>query len=171
MGRPGARAANEDLVGCARPYFPRGGPCPPAPPPGLERRADAWGAVETGADLLYAAQCVDGVVHRLGGAALRAECARAAPAARGGRRCAPGRAVKTEAPGLAFDVVVHAVAPYWDESAVDASRDALAAAYAAAFRAAGAPGGFDAAACLLGSGADPSKGGWRPETSGWASSG
>ena len=64
-------SANEALDGARLPYFPRGGPCPPPPPAGLEGSANSWGALEVGPGFVFPEQSVDGVVSRLGGAALR----------------------------------------------------------------------------------------------------
>lgn len=42
-------AANESLVGTQRSYFPRGGPCPSPPPPGV---SNSWGGMEAGPNML-----------------------------------------------------------------------------------------------------------------------
>jgi hypothetical protein len=71
-------AANEALAGAQLPYFPRGGPCPPPLPQGIDN-ANSWGALETGPGFVFREQAVDGVVTSLGGKALRDLCARARP--------------------------------------------------------------------------------------------
>ena len=120
-------AANESLVGAQLPYFPRGGPCPPPLPEGLGNNANSWGALETGPGFVFREHAVDGVVSSLGGKALRDLCARARPDG-----FAAGDAVATAAPGLPFETLVHAVAPFW-ESVIDAAtRRACAAAFALA---------------------------------------
>ena len=71
-------AANESLAGAQLPYFPRGGPCPPPLPKGIDN-ANSWGALETGPGFVFREQAVDGVVTSLGGPALRDLCARVRP--------------------------------------------------------------------------------------------
>ena len=71
-------AANESLAGAQLPYFPRGGPCPPPLPQGIDN-ANSWGALEMGPGFVFREQAVDGVVTNLGGPALRDLCARARP--------------------------------------------------------------------------------------------
>merc|ERR1719319_1527741 len=61
--------ANRSLAGAALPYFPRGGPVPRPPPPGVQ--SSQWGGMEAGPGMLYPAQVCDGVVHSLGGRHLR----------------------------------------------------------------------------------------------------
>ena len=134
-------AANESLAGAQLPYFPKGGPCPPPPPEGLNN-ANSWGALETGPGFVFREQAVDGIVTSLGGPALRGLCARALPA-----NFAAGSAVATAAPGLPFETLVHAVAPFWDSPAWRAD---VRRAYAAAFALAA---GRDVATPLLGAGA------------------
>jgi O-acetyl-ADP-ribose deacetylase (regulator of RNase III) len=135
-------AANESLAGAQLPYFPRGGPCPPPLPEGLGNNANSWGALETGPGFVFREQAVDGVVTSLGGPALRDLCARARPDGFGA-----GDAVATAAPGLPFETVVHAVAPFWESASWRAD---LLRAYAAAFELAA---GRDVATPLLGAGA------------------
>ena len=118
-------AANESLAGAQLPYFPRGGPCPPPLPEGLGNNANSWGALETGPGFVFREQAVDGVVTSLGGKALRDLCARARPDDFGA-----GSAVATAAPGLPFETLVHAVAPFWESQSWRAD---LLRAYAAAF--------------------------------------
>ena len=89
-------AANEALAGAQLPYFPRGGPCPPPLPKGIDN-ANSWGALETGPGFVFREHAVDGVVSSLGGKALRDLCARARPDDFGA-----GSAVATAAPGLPF---------------------------------------------------------------------
>ena len=104
-------AANEKLVGAELSYFPRGGPCPEPPPPGV---SNAWGGMEAGSGMLYPTQCVDGRVHQEGGPGLRAACA-AVPEQAAGVRCPVGTAVLTQATGRLASVyrfVLHAVAPF-----------------------------------------------------------
>ena len=134
-------AANESLAGAQLPYFPRGGPCPPPLPEGLDN-ANSWGALETGPGFVFREQAVDGVVTSLGGPALRDLCARARPDGFGA-----GSAVATAAPGLPFETVVHAVAPFWESASWRAD---LLRAYAAAFA---LTAGRDVATPLLGAGA------------------
>ena len=62
---------NEHLVGTRLSYFPRGGPCPAEPPPGVQ---SSWGGMEAGGNMLYPIQTVDGLVTAAGGARLRALC-------------------------------------------------------------------------------------------------
>ena len=135
-------AANEPLAGAQLPYFPRGGPCPPPLPEGLGNNANSWGALETGPGFVFREQAVDGVVTSLGGKALRDLCARARPDGFGA-----GDAVATAAPGLPFETLVHAVAPFWESPSWRAD---LLRAYAAAFALAA---GRDVATPLLGAGA------------------
>ena len=59
--------ANRSLSGTALPYFPRGGPVPRPPPPGLSNSLQGWGGMEAGPNMLYPSQVCDGVVHSLGG--------------------------------------------------------------------------------------------------------
>merc|ERR1719319_1749262 len=61
--------ANRSLAGAALPYFPRGGPVPRPPPPGVQ--SSQWGGMEAGPGMLYPSQVCDGVVHSLGGRHLR----------------------------------------------------------------------------------------------------
>jgi len=70
--------------------------------------------MEAGSGMLYPTQVVDGVVHRLGGKALRDALARARPAA-GTSRCAVGDAVVTAAAGALaeFDLIAHTPTPFW----------------------------------------------------------
>ena len=90
--------------------------------------------------MLYPAQAVDGVVHLLGGKELRAQL-EAVPANGEGDvgqplRCAVGEAVVTRGCGeLNFDLVAHAVPPFWADPSWErllrrcysSSLDALAA--------------------------------------------
>jgi hypothetical protein len=106
-------AANEKLIGTALSYFPRGGPCPEPPPPGV---SNSWGGMEAGSGMLYPTQSVDGRVHQEGGAELRAACA-ALPEQppSSGVRCPPGSAALTPAFGNllpSYRFVLHAVAPF-----------------------------------------------------------
>ena len=104
-------AANEKLIGAELSYFPRGGPCPVPPPPGV---SNAWGGMEAGSGMLYPTQCVDGRVHQEGGPALRAACA-VVPEQAAGVRCPVGTAVLTQATGRLASVyrfVLHTVAPF-----------------------------------------------------------
>ena len=71
-------AANESLAGAQLPYLPRGGPCPPPLPKGIDN-ANSWRALETGPGFVFREQAVDSVVTSLGGKALRDLCARARP--------------------------------------------------------------------------------------------
>ena len=59
--------ANRSLCGTSLPYFPRGGPVPRPPPPGLSNSLQGWGGMEAGPNMLYPSQVCDGVVHSLGG--------------------------------------------------------------------------------------------------------
>lgn len=110
--------------------------------------------------MLYPTQVVDGVVHRLGGAALRQALAAAAPES-GGVRCDVGAAVVTPAVGALteFDLIAHTPPPFWPDRAWQQAEWALQlggcyVASAAALRrviATGAP--LRIAAPLLGAGA------------------
>ena len=61
--------ANRSLSGTALPYFPRGGPVPRPPPPGLSNSLQGWGGMEAGPNMLYPSQVCDGVVcHNVNGA-------------------------------------------------------------------------------------------------------
>ena len=59
--------ANRSLCGTSLPYFPRGGPVPRQPPPGLSNSLQGWGGMEAGPNMLYPSQVCDGLVHSLGG--------------------------------------------------------------------------------------------------------
>ena len=48
--------ANTTLVGTALPYFPRGGPVRPPPPPGLGTSSMGWGGFDAGEKMLYPTQ-------------------------------------------------------------------------------------------------------------------
>ena len=128
--------ANESLSGPQRASFPRGGPLPPPP------SAFSWfrdESAETGWDLLYPQQSVDGVVHLQGGEELKAALIAAAPSI-GVRpndllRCRIGDAVLTvHADGrtqradsaMPFDAIVHTVAPFYPKCAERNDPDALA---------------------------------------------
>ena len=129
--------ANESLSGPQRASFPRGGPLPPPP------SAFSWfrdESAETGWDLLYPQQSVDGVVHLQGGEELKAALIAAAPSI-GVRtngdllRCQIGDAVLTaHADGrtqradsaMPFDAIVHTVAPFYPKGAERNDPDALA---------------------------------------------
>ena len=124
--------ANEALIGTARPYFPRGGPVPPRPPPGLEATSRGWGGLDAGPNMLYPAQAVDGLVHQYGGRALKDALA-AFPVLEERRdaepvRCRTGSAVLTPSPpSLPFDVLAHTPPPFWPPSAAAATGDDLPA--------------------------------------------
>ena len=62
--------ANRSLCGTSLPYFPRGGPVPRPPPPGLSNSLQGWGGMEAGPNMLYPSQVCDGLIHSLGGAKL-----------------------------------------------------------------------------------------------------
>ena len=70
-GRALLNPANSQLVGTARAYFPRGGPVPPAPPPGVQASSTGWGGLDAGEQMLYPAQVVDGLTHMHAGRGLR----------------------------------------------------------------------------------------------------
>ena len=144
--------ANEALVGTARPYFPRGGPLPPRPPPALSASSFGWGGMDAGSNMLYPAQAVDGLVHRYGGRQLR-ESLRRLPvleARPNGEhvRCRVGDVVATAAPEpLPFDTILHAPPPFWPQAApadgrcggrAEAWRTELSSLYTAAVRVAAA---------------------------------
>ena len=117
--------ANEALIGTSRPYFPRGGPVPAAPPSSLSRSSIGWGGMEAGEGMVYPAQAVDGLVHQYGGHALRAALGRAPviEARPNGEhvRCAVGEAVLTPSPpSLPFDVIAHTPPPFWPSTPDDA---------------------------------------------------
>ena len=59
--------ANRSLCGTSLPYFPRGGPVPRPPPPGLSNSLQGWGGLEAGPNMLYPSQVCDGLVHSLAG--------------------------------------------------------------------------------------------------------
>lgn len=135
--------ANEALIGPARPYFPRGGPVPPKPPPSLSASSVGWGGMDAGPDMLYPTQTVDGLVHQYGGRALQAELA-AHPVieerADGDHvRCRVGDARPSSSPSsLPFDVIAHTPTPFWpassaaDHGDVRAHRMALACCFSSA---------------------------------------
>ena len=106
----------------------------------LQGRGDRIAFVLT--SFVFREQAVDGVVTSLGGKALRELCARARPDGFGA-----GDAVATAAPGLPFETVVHAVAPFWESPAWRAD---LLRVYQSAFALAAAR---DVATPLLGAGA------------------
>ena len=62
--------ANRSLCGTSLPYFPRGGPVPRPPPPGLSNSMQGWGGLEAGPNMLYPSQVCDGLVHSLAGPSL-----------------------------------------------------------------------------------------------------
>jgi O-acetyl-ADP-ribose deacetylase (regulator of RNase III) len=74
--------------------------------------------MEAGSGMLYPLQAVDGLVHRLGGAALRQALAAAAPQS-GGVRCDVGAAVITAAVAALteFDLIAHTPTPFWPDTA------------------------------------------------------
>ena len=114
--------ANNSLMGPQRGSFPRGGPVPPPHPTRLSARLRAYWSrsredESLDADLLYAAQCCDGLVHLQGAAELRAALA-LAPILEHREcgehvRCRVGEAVLTAGDfnGLPFDAIVHTVPP------------------------------------------------------------
>ena len=59
--------ANRSLCGTSLPYFPRGGPVPRPPPPGLSNSVRGWGGLEAGPNMLYPSQVCDGLVHSMAG--------------------------------------------------------------------------------------------------------
>jgi O-acetyl-ADP-ribose deacetylase (regulator of RNase III) len=160
--------ANEHLVGTALNYFPRGGPCPPQPPTGLDRTVRGWCGMEAGAHMLYPAQTVDGIVQRVGGAALKAACQAlpnyATDKEGSSVKCPVGKAVSTPACGGLGDYyrwqVVHTVAPYrtdattWREQLLATYTSALELSFSKQFVALAAVGGtWSVAMPLIGSGA------------------
>lgn len=134
--------ANDALIGPRRPAFPRGGPVPPQPPPGVDTSFRGWGGMDAGADMLYPAMTVDGLVHLQGGAELRAVLAATAPVLEERTnveplRCRVGQAVITSGAagaasrgpsGLPFDAIVHTVPPFWPRRGDEAEREEWAAA-------------------------------------------
>ena len=116
--------ANEALIGTSRPYFPRGGPVPPRPPPGLMASSAGWGGMDAGTAMLYPAQTVDGLVHMHGGVELRAELQSKPVLERRGDgdhvRCRVGDSILTHAPhSLPFDLIAHTPPPFWSMHATD----------------------------------------------------
>lgn len=109
--------ANRQLVGTSLSYFPRGGPLPLPPPPGLQA-SSRWGGMEAGSTMLYPAQAVDGLTHLHAGPTLRIALA-ATQFNSLGQRCAIGCAVVSPAFGLKqFDIISHTATPFW-RSATD----------------------------------------------------
>lgn len=107
--------ANVQLVGTALPYFPRGGPLPAPPPPGV-RTSSAWGGMEAGANMLYPSQVVDGLTHLHAGPALRAALSLTKVDAHG-HRCPTGCALLSSSFELRhFDLIAHTPTPYWPPS-------------------------------------------------------
>jgi O-acetyl-ADP-ribose deacetylase (regulator of RNase III) len=107
--------ANTLLAGTALPYFPRGGPLPPAPPPGLAV-SSGWGGMDAGHNMLYPTQVVDGVTHLLAGHELRTALKTVGIDALG-QRCGIGRAVVTPSFELKhFDAISHTPTPFWPSS-------------------------------------------------------
>jgi O-acetyl-ADP-ribose deacetylase (regulator of RNase III) len=107
--------ANRLLVGTALPYFPRGGPLPQAPPPGLTV-SSGWGGMDAGSSMLYPAQVVDGLTHLHAGPQLRAALKTLSIDALG-QRCGIGRAVVTSSFALKhFDLISHTPTPFWPSS-------------------------------------------------------
>ena len=138
--------ANEGLSGVDNfPYFPRGGQVflpGNTPPRGAElsqtmASSMSWRGMDAGADMLYPAQVVDGVVRALGGKALAIAC-RNVPQISPGVRVATGSAVCTP-PGserLAelYQTIVHTVPPFYKQYANSQEADGLLlASYLSAF--------------------------------------
>ena len=114
--------ANRLLVGTALPYFPRGGPLPASPPPGLAV-SSGWGGMDAGWSMLYPAQAVDGVTHLHAGTKLRAALTALKINARG-ERCAIGCAVLSPSFQLKhFDAIAHTPTPFWPSSSNSSSAD------------------------------------------------
>ncbi|KAK3239501.1 hypothetical protein CYMTET_50575 [Cymbomonas tetramitiformis] len=108
--------ANATLFGTRLPYFPRGGPVPKPPPPGV---ASQWGGMEAGEHMLYPQQVVDGRVTLLGGSGLRQHLTQL-PVGEDNARCAEGDAVFTPAFGdlvPRFKYLVHTVPPFYSNPA------------------------------------------------------
>jgi O-acetyl-ADP-ribose deacetylase (regulator of RNase III) len=104
--------ANPQLAGTHLSYFPRGGPLPESPPPGV-RGSSGWGGMDAGGNMLYPMQVVDGLTHMHAGAALRTALL-ATKSNRLGQRCSVGRAVLTQSFELKhFDVIAHTPTPFW----------------------------------------------------------
>ena len=143
---------NPSLAGTALAYFPRGGPLPKAAPPNLSH-ANSWGGMDTGPDLLYPAETVDGRVSLEGGKALRAELAAIVKATRG--EVAVGNAVETPATErlgsvYGYHFIVHTPPPFANHPNGHAL---LTKCYVSAIRlAADTMGATDIATPLLGSG-------------------
>ena len=114
--------ANRLLVGTALPYFPRGGPLPASPPPGLAV-SSGWGGMDAGWSMLYPAQAVDGVTHLHAGTKLRAALTGLKINARG-ERCGIGCAVLSPSFQLKhFDAIAHTPTPFWPSSSNGSSAD------------------------------------------------
>ncbi|KAL1498946.1 hypothetical protein AB1Y20_013467 [Prymnesium parvum] len=106
--------SNPSLSGAARAYFPRGGPLPPAPPPGLETSSRGWGGLDAGEGMVFPAAAVDALTHLHAGPQLR-EALAAVRVAADGRRCPVGAAVLSPPFGLsaAFERIAHTPPPLW----------------------------------------------------------
>jgi hypothetical protein len=105
--------------------------CPVGQPPISLIRSNSsrgWGGMDAGDGMLYPAQVVDGLVHQLGGRALReqlqavrAERVWGQPPDVGRRdeagqliRCPEGSAVVTSGAGsLGFELIAHTAPPFW----------------------------------------------------------
>lgn len=130
--------ANGELCGTARAYFPRGGPCPPPPPTGLEASSAGWGGMDAGSNMLYPAQVVDGLTHMHAGPELRAALSTLPMDAGTGARCPVGAAVLSAPYKLhdAFDMIAHTPTPFWpgsgDAPAAEAWQESLRACYRSA---------------------------------------
>ena len=102
---------NEDLVGTAAPYFPRG-----EKNPTTTSGFNSWGGLDIGSDQLYATQVVDGRVSMFGGESLSRELEKIPFVGSNiSTKCPPGHVVKTPATEQLkhnFNYIIHAVAPY-----------------------------------------------------------
>lgn len=122
---------NQGLTGAAQPYFQRGGSPVTEARPSWES-SGSWCGMSAGTDMLYPAQCIDGVVDRLGGKALRkALVALDQRRGTGNLRCEVGAAIALGPPESSalrkrFRLVVHTPPPIWPQAALvcaDEKRD------------------------------------------------
>uniref|UniRef100_A0A7S1BLV8 Macro domain-containing protein n=1 Tax=Corethron hystrix TaxID=216773 RepID=A0A7S1BLV8_9STRA len=106
------------------PYFPKGGPVPKDQPlkeaHHIMGYVTQWGGMEVEGGMMFDALVVDGLVHKLGGMRLRAECKvkSFAAAARGSQHACPVGAAVVTGPGgkrlrNEYDSIVHTVPPFY----------------------------------------------------------
>ena len=127
---------NATLVGARATYFERGASGPPPEPAGGWAASSNWCGMDAGPQMLYPAQCIDGVVGQLGGRELRASLE--------GRQCEVGAALATPPPhgsrlADAFSLLVHTNPPRWPRGEPEAESEweaLLASCHTSAFQAA-----------------------------------